>query len=216
MTDTFHEEIRSLQEKVLTLGIFAEGMLKDSLEALEKRDPALAETIKARKKDLTHQVNQLEDEIFQMIALYQPVARDMRILVCSLTLITSSERIGRYGKDIANIARDLSPQPVLPGQMSIPHMGDLVIQMIDDSLQAFRTENLSPIEKHSQRDDIIDALRKTIFRESLTHMMEDQKYITLCVNYGMVARYLERCADHACKMAEKIHYLVTGERIEIR
>jgi phosphate transport system protein len=124
-------------------------------------------------------------------------------------------RIGRYGKVIANIVKDIADRPHISHMMSIPHMAELVIDMIDDSVKAYDTESPGLIADFSARDDTIDALRHSIFREGITHMMENPKNITRCTHYIMVARYLERCADHACKIAENVHYMNTGERIEI-
>jgi phosphate transport system protein len=98
---------------------------------------------------------------------------------------------------------------------SIPYMSEIVCKMIDDVLIAFENEDIDPIKDFSDRDDKVDTLRYSIFRECLTYMMEDSKTITRCTNYVMVARYLERCADHACKIAEKLYYMVTGKHKEI-
>jgi len=97
----------------------------------------------------------------------------------------------------------------------IPYMSQIVIGMIDDSLNAFETRDISLIADFSDRDDDVDQLRYSIIRECLSYMMEDQKKITGCTYYILVTRYLERCADHACKIAEKINYMVKGEHIEI-
>jgi phosphate transport system protein len=99
--------------------------------------------------------------------------------------------------------------------MSIPHMAELTMDMIDDAIRAYDTDSITPIADFSARDDTIDALRHSIFREGITYMMEDPKTISRCTNYILVARYLERCADHACKIAENVHYMQTGKRIEI-
>jgi phosphate transport system protein len=95
-------------------------------------------------------------------------------------------------------------------------MAVLVMGMIDDAVKSFETENLDLIKDFSLRDDTVDALWHTIFRETLTFMMEDPRVITRSTYNIMVARYLERSGDHACKMAENIHYMITGERIEIK
>ncbi|WP_238320555.1 phosphate signaling complex PhoU family protein [Methanoculleus bourgensis] len=100
--------------------------------------------------------------------------------------------------------------------MNLPHMADLVCAMIDDALKAYRTEDIVLIEGMSRRDDVVDDLRYAIFRESVTYMMEDPKNITRCMDYVMVARYLERCGDYACDIAEQVCYMVTGERVEVK
>jgi len=92
----------------------------------------------------------------------------------------------------------------------------MVCKMIDDALKAFETEDISLIKDFEERDDTLDALRWSIFRECITYMMENPSTITGCAHYMMIARYLERCGDHACKIAEKVHYMVTGEHIEIK
>ncbi len=157
----------------------------------------------------------LEEHCYQLIALNQPMAKDMRIIACTLKVITASLRIGRYGKVIANIVEKISDQPHIANLMTIPHMADLVIEMIDDSIEAYEKDSVAGISDFSARDDTIDSLRQSIFREGITYMMEDPKSITRCTNYILVARYLERCADHACKIAENVYYMHTGERIEI-
>jgi phosphate transport system protein len=139
----------------------------------------------------------------------------MRIIACTLKVIGASVRIGRYGKVIANIVKALPEKPHISPTMSIPHMADLAIAMIDDAITSYDTESLVMVADFNVRDDTIDALRHSIFREGITHMMEDPRNITRCTHYIMVARYLERCADHACKIAENVHYMETGERIEI-
>lgn len=216
MSDRFHAELERMKDNSLGMGYLAEDMLRKSVLALEKRDTDLVEWIKSQKKDLSNQNDRIEEEIYSIIALYQPVAKDMRTVACSLRMISASERIGRYGKDIANIVAAIADQPPIGRLVGIPHMADLVLDMIDDALKAYEKEDLSLIQDHSERDDVIDALRHSIFRECITYMMEDPKTITRCTNYVMIARYLERCGDHSCKMAEKIHYMVTGERVEIK
>jgi phosphate transport system protein len=224
MSDKFHTEMEVTKEKVLELGYLAVGMLDDALVALEENDPQRAEGVKARKKELSDRTNALEEEMYHLIALYQPMAKDMRMIACSLRLVSSAERIGRYGKDIASVVlRTYADQPYsdprcndLVKALSIPHMASLVIGMINDSLKAYETEDLSLVAHHSDRDDAVDDLWHTIFRDGITYMMEDPRTITKCTNYLMVVRYLERCGDHACKIAEKVTYMVTGEQLEVR
>jgi phosphate transport system protein len=143
------------------------------------------------------------------------MAKDMRVIACTLKVITASIRIGRYGKVIANIVKKISDQPHIANLMSIPHMADLVIEMVDDSIEAYKNDSIEGISEFSVRDDTVDALRSSIFREAITYMMEEPKSITRCTYYILAARYLERCADHACKIAENVQYMHTGERIEL-
>jgi phosphate transport system protein len=215
MAEKFHVELKAVKKDTVVMAHLGRSMLRDAVDAMVRQDKDLAVTVVAKKEQLhTMEVN-LEERCYQLIALNQPMAKDMRIIACTLKVITASMRIGRYGKVIANIVKEISSKPHLANMMSIPHMAELVIDMIDDSVKAYETDSIALITDFSSRDDTIDALRHSIFREGITYMMEDPKNISRCTHYIMVARYLERCADHACKIAENVHYMETGERIEI-
>ncbi len=215
MAEKFHTELKKVRGDTLQMARLGRDMLRESVDALIRQDPELAVSVVARKEDIHLQETQLEERCYQLIALYQPMAKDMRVIACTLKVISASIRIGRYGKSIANIAKQITDRPHIAKMMSIPHMADLVIEMVDDSITAYETGELESIIDFSARDDTIDALRHSIFREGITYMMEDPKNISRCTHYIMVARYLERCADHACKIAENVQYMETGERIEI-
>jgi phosphate transport system protein len=215
MAEKFHTELKNAKKETVAMALFARDMLRTAVDALVRQDKDLAASVVAKKDALhTMEVN-LEEHCYQLIATGQPMAKDMRVTVCTLKVINASMRIGRYGKVIANIVKDISDKPHIAKMMSIPHMADLALEMIDDAIKAYETDSIALIGDFSARDDTIDALRHSIFREGITYMMEDPKTITRCTNYILVARYLERCADHACKIAENVHYMNTGERIEI-
>lgn len=216
MVEKFHEELKKLKKEVVEMGNLAKEMLSNAVEALKDRNKEAASQVIEKKKKIADMDERIEQDGLRLIALYQPMARDMRTIACVLKMITYLTRVGRYGKDIAKVAIELADQPHIARLVEIPHMADMVCSMIEDALKAFENEDVSLIRDFEERDSEIDALRYSIFRECITYMMEDAKNITRCMHYAMVARYLERCADHACKMAEKINYMVTGERKEIR
>ena len=195
---------------------FALSMLQDSQDAFINQDDALATSVLDRKDRLREMTGTLEENCYQLIALNQPVAKDMRTIVCSLKVIAASERIGRYGKSTAKIVKEIAGKPHIANMMSLPLMSEYVLAMIDDSVTAYETENIKKLEGFSARDDAIDALRHSIFREAITYMMENPKTITQATFYIIIARYLERCADHACKIAENVQYMETGEMVEIK
>jgi phosphate transport system protein len=215
MSEKFHAELKEVKTNTLEMAAFGRSMLKDSVDALIRQDQKLASSVIARKGRIHEMEVDLEEQCYRLIALYQPMARDMRVIACTLKVITASMRIGRYGKVIAKIVMEISDRPHITHMMSIPHMAELVMSVIDDAIRLYDTEDPVPVAEFSARDDTIDALRHSIFREGISHMMEDPRSITLTTHYIMVARYLERCADHACKIAENVHYMETGERVEI-
>lgn len=215
MAEKFHAELKAVKQDTVAMALLGRSMLRDAVDALIRQDRVLAASVVARKGEIHDREVELEERCYRLIALYQPMARDMRVIACTLKVITASMRIGRYGKVIAKIVNEVSGKPHIAHMMSIPHMADLVMGVIDDAIRLYDTGSPVPVAEFSARDDTIDALRHSIFREGISHMMEDPKTITISTHYIMVARYLERCADHACKIAENVHYMETGERIEI-
>jgi len=216
MVEKFHVELEKLKQNVLQMGELSTSMLSTSVDALKNLDVEKADWVNSKKKELAKMNVDLEEEALQLIALYQPMARDMRTIACCLKMIVDLNRIGRYGKDIANVTKEISPGPHIKKIISIPHMNELVQSMIQDAFNAFKTCNISIIKGFTERDNDVDSLRYSIFRECVSYMMENPANITICTHYIMVARYLERCGDHACDMAAEIYYMVTGERIELK
>jgi len=135
--------------------------------------------------------------------MYQPMAKDMRVIGSSLKLITYLTRIGRYGKDIAKFVKEIADDPHIKKLVSIPHMSKIVDGMISDALIAYKNEEPVDIKSFVERDDDVDTLRNSIFRESFTYMMQNSKNIERCIYYIMISRYLERCADHSARWRKK-------------
>ena len=178
MAEKFYMELQSLRMETLEMAHLGREMLRSAVDALIRQDPDLAESVIARKEDIRQMEVRLEEHCYHLIALYQPMAKDMRFIACTLKVINASLRIGRYGKTIAKIVREIPNAPPVASFMSIPHMADLVIAMIDDVMTAFEKENLSLIEDLSSRDDTVDDLWHSMFRQTLTIMMENPKTIT--------------------------------------
>ena len=216
MSEKFNKEMENLKKELEEMGELAAYMLTDSVRALKEHDLELADEVISKKNRLAEMDEHIEEKALTMIALYQPMAKDMRTIGAILKLITYIARVGRYGKDVAKIAKELAGEAHVGRLVEIPYMAEQASRMVMDALEAFREENLEYIEDFSERDDELDSLRYSIFRECLTYMMEDPQKITRCSHYIMIARYLERCGDNACKMAEKIYYMVSGERKEIK
>ncbi len=216
MSEEFHRKLSDLKGEVMEMGELASGMLTDSITALRDQNIELADSVISKKNKLAEMDEGIEEKALKFIALYQPMARDMRTIGCILKIITYLARIGRYGKDIAMTVKELAGEKHIGKLVEIPYMAEKAEEMIRDALCAFEDGNAIDAEAFISRDDELDSLRYSIFRECLTYMMEDPQKITRCSHYIMIARYLERCGDHACKMAEKINYMVTGKRMEIK
>ena len=216
MSTKFDEQLKKIKQGVLEMGELAQTMLRESIVSLKNQDLKLADKVYDNKDMIMKMDRDIEHRCLQAISMYQPMAKDMRVIGSSLKLITYLTRIGRYGKDIAKFVKEIADEPHIKKLVSIPHMSEIVDGMISDALIAYKNGEPVDIKGFVERDDDVDVLRNSIFRESLTYMMQDSKNIERCMYYIMISRYLERCADHSCKMAEKIQYMATGERIEIK
>lgn len=216
MTEKFEAELEGLQHEIHEMGAFAREMFCDAVSALVAQDTALAGRVIARKEEIRELLHLNEDHAYQILTLYQPMARDLRTVVACLKVAAALERIGRYGKDIATIVGYLTDRPHLPNLVSIPQMARMAGEMIDRALTAFEAGDVSMTRDFVARDDAVDALGYSIFRECVTYMLEDPANITRCSSYVMVARYVERSADHACTIAEATIFMQTGERVEIK
>jgi len=215
MVQKFHIELDELKNDIFEMGQLATKMLKKATDSLKNDDVIAASWVQSKKGIIAEMDETIEAKSLRLIALYQPMAKDMRTIACCLKMNTYLTRIGRYAKDIAKVTDELQGVPRMKKIVHIPHMAEIVCGMIDDVITAFVKEDILIIKNLEERESIVDELRYSIFRECLTYMMEDNKNITQGAHYMMVSRYLERCGDHACKIAEKIYYMVTGEHIEI-
>jgi len=216
MVEKFYEELDDLKAEIPVFARFAIGMLEDSIKTLKNQDIGLAEEIRNRKAGLAAQHTNIEEEALRILALYQPMARDLRVIACINQMNYSLYRVGRIGWDIAKLSMYVADQPFIENLQNIFHMGDLVVAMLRDVMEVYGSNNVSSLIELSARDDVVDNLRSSIFRECLTYMMEDNRNIPRCIDYISVSRHLERAGDHACLIAEKIYYMYTGERVEIR
>ena len=215
MVEKFHIELEALKEHTIEMGNLARTMLKISVRALKNRDLECAAWVLNKREDLTKWDDSIEEEALRLMALYQPMASDLRTLACTLKMITYLARVGIYGRDVAVGLNMVSEMQPVPGLYSIPQMTEIVTSMVESGLKAYATDSITPIESIGKRDDEVDALFFSTFQECIEAMAADPEKIPICTNYILVARYLERCGDHACKIAEKVHYMVTGERITI-
>lgn len=216
MAKQFHEELTLLKAQVLDMCSLATCFLEKSIEALVNQDVKLAQTILDDRKQIMDKNRDIEEKCIQFMALYQPMAIDLRTIVAILKIIEDLVRIGRYGKDIAALVEELSQKPHVKKLISIPHMQRTVESMVQDAINTFQDGDLSRLDDIGTRDAEVDELRDSIFRECLTYMMEDPSTITRCIHYIMIARYLERCGDHAVKIAERAMYMKTGEYVELK
>jgi phosphate transport system protein len=219
MTETarvvFSEEMRRLEQDLLKMGSVVEQMVHKSVEALVTRNVRLADEAVAMD-DIADQYNiDIENRCLKLLALQQPMARDLRTIAAAMKIITDIERAGDYAVDIAKVARDLSDKPLFKPMVDIPRMADLVKKMIRETLEAFVNRDLDLIQHMIQDDDAVDHLNRSLFDELLSYMEKDPSIVRQAVPLVLITRYLERIADHMTNVGERVYYMETGELKEL-
>lgn len=207
----FTHELESLDKEVEEMAELAQLAIEKSVRLIVTGDLTLKEEVRKLDKEIYHYDNMIEKHCLDIIALHTPVAGDLRNISTCLKIIEDLNRIGRYAWDMAEVAEVFEGQR-FKRMVNIPHMADLVVDMVSDAIQCFVKRDAVEARKLFERDDEVDGLYDTIFRETLTHLFEDPSRITVGIHYILVARYLERVADHACNIGERVVYMVTGER----
>ena len=216
MNEYFHLELGSYKDQVNWYGRFALGMLKNSLMAFETVDREIAADVVRQKEYIASQYDLLNERGVLLIALNQPMATDLRIIACSLDMITSSERVGRYGKDIGEIVVQFTDREhVAPIAKQLTGMGDLTSSMLEIVYNCFAAGETDPLSSLSDMEESVDGMYDVIYDDCVAAMEQDVSVVPQCSAYHMINRYLERCADHACRMGEKVYYMQTGKRVSI-
>jgi phosphate transport system protein len=213
MTAIFDEELNALKEKILKLGCMVENAIRDSVKALVERDSELSKEV--IKKD--HLINALDvgidEECVRLIALRQPMARDLRFITTAMKITTDLERMGDFAVNIAERAIELNEEPQLKSFVNIPKMAEIAQSMVRDALDSFVTGCSRLPYEVIKRDDEVDDLTVRNFEELLSFMIQDPKIIPLAVKRTYIAKYLERIADHATNIAEMVIYMCKGKII---
>lgn len=209
----FDQELESLRQELVHMGQIVQDAIKNAVDALARRDKALAQQVMDGDDLIDSMQVDIEDRCISLIARQQPVATDLRILGTGLKITTDLERIGDHAFDIAKIVLLIGDEPLIKPLVDIPRMAVMAQSMLEDSLQAYLKLDIQLAEKVCRDDDIVDQLYHQVFRELLTYMLEDPKKINQATQLIFVARYLERIADHSTNVAEWVIYLVTGERL---
>ena len=214
IVSSFDEELKYLIRRISEMGGMAERMVGDAVAALNNSDVATAERIISEDVILDNTERDIGERAILVIAKRQPMAQDLREIMGSIRIAADLERVGDLAKNIAKrvVAIEGSHQPkkLVRG---LEHLAELAMTQLKEVLDAYATRSEVMASSVRQRDEEIDAMYTSLFRELLTYMMEDPRNISACTHLLFCAKNIERIGDHATNIAETVYYMATGDQI---
>jgi phosphate transport system protein len=210
----FHDELSQVKVRLLTMSGEAEAALGLAVEALLERDSEKAQRVIAGDRVIDAMEVEIEEQSINLLALQQPMARDLRMLTSALKIANDLERVGDHAVNIAQSAERLNQARPIAPEPEIVDMARLAREMLSDALEAFIRGDAQAGREVCRRDDKVDALHRSVFRILLTHMMEDPHTIGSGMELFLVSRNLERVADLATNIGEDVVFLVEGRSIK--
>jgi phosphate transport system protein len=208
---SYDEELSDLSQKIAEMGGLAEQQVADSVVALARHDGVLAQRIIAADQRIDRLQHQVEEAAILMIARRQPMAQDLREIMAAIHIANDLERVGDLAKNTAKrvfaVESHFSAQRLVAG---VEHIAELSLAQLKNVLDAYASRDIAAARAVWERDDEIDAMYTSLFRELLTYMMEDPRNITFCTHLLFCAKNIERIGDHATNIAETVHFLITG------
>jgi phosphate transport system protein len=210
----FHDELGRLKDRLLDMSALAEENLQRSVQALLDRDAATASDVMRDDRKIDELEMEIEEAVTNLLALHQPVARDLRLILAALKIANDLERVGDHGVNIAQCAERLIGHRTITPVPELVEMARIAREMLGDALSAFVRGDAPTARAVCARDDQVDALNDSMFRILITHMAEDPHTIGSAIELFLVSRNLERVADLATNIAEDVVFLVEGKTIK--
>jgi phosphate transport system protein len=210
---SFDEELGRLKDALARMGGMAESQLAAAIEALSERDSTLATRVMNDDGKVDACEDFINEQTVRLLALRSPVADDLRTVITALKVAGDLERIGDHAANAAKRALVLNQLPPVAPMRSLVRLGRLVLEMLKDVLDAFLGHDAERALAVRERDQEIDDIYSSLFREILTYMMEDPRTITSCSHLMFIAKNVERVGDHATNIAEMTYFLVTGRSV---
>lgn len=209
----FVRDLEELKERLLWMGSLAERAVQQSVQAILEGEERLARNVVAEEDAINDMQIEIDDRVMQLLALQQLMAADLRFVLAVARINADLERIGDQAVNIAESAQRILRHPRVKPYVDLPRMGQLAQDMVRDSLTAVVNKDVDLARTVLTRDDQVDSLRDQVFRELLTYMMENSSLVFPAFDLILVAKNLERVADHATNIAEDVIYMVVGRDI---
>ncbi len=209
----FQEELETLKQRLLAMGGLAEERVRLAVRGVAERNAADIQLVLAGDEPVNDLHIEVDALAFKLLALHQPMAADLRVIVAAVKINTDLERVGDLAVNVAEAGkRYLHHAPVKP-LIDIPRMGDIAQLMLRDALDAFVRRDIALAEAVLAKDDELDALKTQIFRELLTFMLQDPSTIEPALDLILISRHLERIGDHATNVAEDVIFMVSARDV---
>ena len=216
MTRTeYIQELDNLRGSVVAMSSMVDKAISRSIEALMRQDVLTAQEIIAADREINRQRWAIEEEALRIIATQAPMARDLRNIAAAIHIVTDLERMADHAAGIAQIVVDTAEEPLLKPLVDIPRMAEISRAMLNDAITAYIEQDADAARRVAQRDDEVDVLYEQVYRELLTYMMADPSTINRATHLLWVAHNLERVADRATNICERVVFADTGELTEI-
>ena len=209
----FQEELEQLKTRLLEMGGLAEDRVRTVLRALVDRDPGLVDRVLAGDGPINQLHIEIDSRCFKLLALYQPMAVDLRAIVSGVKINTDLERVGDLAINIAEAVRRYLQHPPVKELIDIPRMADIAQRMLRDALDAYVRRDTTLARSVLNEDDTLDSLKTQVFRELLTYMLQDPSTIEPALDLILVSRHLERIGDHATNVAEDVIFMVSARDV---
>jgi len=209
----FDDELECLKNSLLKMAKLVENAIDMAVESLINQNIKLADKVIQNDDVIDEMELDIEEQCLQMIALQQPIAKKLRIIGCGYKTVSDLERMGDQAVNIAKASKYLATKDMVKPFIDLPRMAEISQNMLKDGLEAYFTGDTKLAIEVWKRDKIVDDLNKQIFRELLTFMMEDPHTISRAIHIIFISSNIERIADLAQNLAERVVYFTTGERI---
>ena len=210
---SYDEELGHLSNLIARMGGLAEAQLDMAVQSLVRRDSDLASKVIAADAKVDELEYEVHNFTVRLLALRQPVAHDLRMIVGALKISSDLERIADYAANVAKRALVLNQLPPVKPTAGVPRLSRLVQETVKEVLDAYVEQDNDKAVKVWRQDEEVDDMYTSLFRELITYMMEDPRNITACIHLMFIAKNIERIGDHATNIAETIHFLVVGAPI---
>jgi phosphate transport system protein len=209
----FTEELDELKQRLLFMGGLAEERVRVAMRALVERDHGLVAEVIGGDQAINVMQLEIDDRCFKLLALYQPMAIDLRSIVAAVKINSDLERVGDLAVNIAEAADRYVSHPPVKALIDLPRMGALAQLMLRQALDAFVSQDIRAAQEVLRQDDVLDALKNQIFRELLTYMLGDTRTIEPGIDLILISRHLERIGDHATNIAEDVIFIVDARDV---